>query len=153
MIKIIENGMEFVMETNKSSKKICCERCRANQNCEVGGDVRRTCGHYNDTGLICTSATPIQPQGPRIYHAWDREDAKELVGKIVEAHNGLVTCAGPSGWYRTVLNAVSNTGAPFMAGKGQVLMIREIPTRLLTWAECQAMCPELEGVELVEVEK
>jgi len=150
MVEIVDNGWKFVFE---STSEIVCDGCViGDYGPHVGEVACRLCGGTRESKgqcLICTSAQKITEEA-KVYFAWNRMDANDLVGKIVEAHNGLVTCGGPSDWYKTVLVSVDNTGSPFYTEKGNVPMIREIKQRRLTWPQIQALHDDLSDVVLVE---
>lgn len=94
----------------------------------------------------CVSATKIKPE-PKMYFAWNREEARGLIGEMVECHAG-----DNSGyWGRDVLvNTIRDDGWPFELKNCCARIIREIPTIKLTRAELNEKYGVPDNVVIVE---
>lgn len=139
-VVIEESGMRFVFEKNPSMRG--CSECKARHYCDSNITIRE---RLSCTGIICISATKITPQ-PRIYHAWDREEASRLLGKKVEYHMG--SCG--RGWERGRLVRIDGVEAPFMCEEEAAYMVREIPQIKMTWYEAKAKYGIEDNVVIVE---
>ncbi len=139
-VVIEEGGMRFVMENTDRPE---CGDCCAKDYCTPS--LAYMCG-APDKGcsLRCTSATKITPE-PKMYFAWNREEAMGLIGTKVEFNSGMVG----SEWFSRELESVDGSGAPFYGGGNCSVMIREIPKTRMTMDEfIEKYKPE--DVEIVE---
>ena len=156
-VVIEEGGMRYVLayaEYSESCHESGCVLCGPedkNNICkEKSLPVYEVCCS-DDMELACISATKITPQ-PRIYHAWDRCDARSLVDSSVESHNGDVNGV----WVKRVLVGIGvELGKPFKTDRGDgvfdwVPIIREIPRTTMTLADAmKKYFPD--NIEIVEV--
>ena len=132
-VVIEEGGMRFVLE-HASSKcviatdNISCNHCRESK--PVLFLVCKKSTSEIVPPLRCTSCTEIT-NDPRIYHAWDREDARSLVGEEVEFHSGDVD----DEWAVATLDNIGNDSVPFFLDVCLARIIREIPKITMTREE------------------
>lgn len=150
MIKIIEDGMEFVMEHTDGDR---CSACvcsgYTNNSCEVKiPEVYSVCQatwrHGRNKGSICTSATTVQEE-TKVYHAANRDEATHLIGDYVEIWVD-------DDWHRTKLDDIGSEGDNCFYVNNSALacrLIREAKPRRLTQAQIIEAHPDLDGVELV----
>jgi len=83
----------------------------------------------------CISATKIEPE-PKMYFAWNREDARGLMGHVVKGHTAMSTVSGKvQDWVEGVLSDIDVYGSPFKVGTHNVCIIKEIEQIKLTRAE------------------
>ena len=147
MIRIIEDGIEYVVEEG-SYDGVTCEGCPAHKKCNEGSLVYALC--YNAETHYCTSATPVQEEA-KVYATHNQSDAKPLVGS-------LVLYWEDESWLTGTLSYVScdrDDQAPFeieehsKEARSWFPVIMKLPTRSLTQAQIIEAHPDLEGVELV----
>jgi hypothetical protein len=144
-VVIEEGGWRFVL--SEESTLSCDTTCKAKEKCIEGTYLYATC--MNEDFIIdhvCISATKIEPE-PKMYFAWNREEARGLIGKTVEFHGGY----SDDEWVPDRLDGVLDEGVPFALGNSKCAMIiRELQTIKLTRAELNEKYGVSENVVIVE---
>lgn len=139
-VVIEEGGMRYVMEHNSSLGCNGCElKCTDSEICKM-------CVQGAITALKCISATKIEPE-PKMYFAWNLEEARWLEDSFVEAHTGD---AGGD-WVCGKLIDFDEGGAAFqIEGFGWRRIIRETRIIKLTRAELNEKYGVPDNVVIVE---
>lgn len=142
MITIIENGVEFVMESYVNKP---CELKNENGSCIACDtqvpNIHEICKSLGC--LVCTSAKKITAE-PKFYGPHNRGEAVPLVNTMVEYFDG-------GSWRSGKLSDIMDyqTNLAYEIDKTVYPTIREIKPRHLTWPEIKALHPDLEDVVLV----
>ncbi len=136
------NGMRYIME---HAVPPLCSACIANGLCNKDNVINLMC----IGGYTCTSACKIDPE-PKMYFAWNREEARMLVGKEIEhsvEYNGAE-------WKRgKLLEIVDSIGCYSFSVDGILRpIIREIPTIEMTMAQFREKYGVPDNVVIVEGE-
>lgn len=145
-VVIEEGGMRYSFMSRKGHiDKNCVFHIDGCSTCEIARKyIHSCCGSLPHT-FNCISATKIQPE-PKMYFAWNREEASHLVGKMVEFHTG----ACDSEWVTATLDCIDNAGSPFLSHSTFGKIIREAKTTKLTIAKLIEMAGIEGDVEIVE---
>ncbi len=145
MIKIIEDGWEFVM-TLERGRTTCIDCVIRDKQCQPSTEVSNFCSRNGDGEYVCTSAQKITEEA-KVFGPHQKVEAKHLIGESVEFWDGE--------WVRGVLSSVSamEIYEPYLIiDKGSHSTIRKPPTRHLTWPQIQALHDDLKDVVLVDGE-
>lgn len=139
-IVIEDGGMRYVFIERDG-----CEGCVIGGECQSNHErIFDICSKFTPQ-MICKSCAPITPE-PKMYFAWNREEARHLVGKYVEFHNGFID----GEWCHGTLLKVNDNDYPFDAGDRQFFFaIREIQKTQMTLSEAIAKYVP-DDVEIVE---
>lgn len=98
---------------------------------------------WNERDQISATKTT---QEPKMYFAWNREDARRLIGMNVDCHDGSVG----DEWTTHQLEGISDECAAFsVVGDFPFKIIREIPKIQMTLAEAMAKYVP-DNIEIVE---
>lgn len=158
MIKIVEDGWEFVMECRgESDHEHYCDRCKAYGKCKQESKLIKICGILEEKNIcyICTSAQKVTEEA-KVYHSANWKEAQQLIGTRVMYWDDK---RFGGSWQYGTLQGILHTGNIYRMEEeddnGAMItspIIKNPEQRHLTLTQIKALHPDLEDVILIEEE-